>query len=128
MPLGPLELAVTSLSEWPCPQRQLRHMGKVMTSAGDPRCAVLSPVIFSTRVIPSKHPSSNQSSMTKSIFPPWDFSTWTDVDDRVRGGSSTSHLEPVHLKAPSGSALSDKPTGAKFFGHLGMPVSAPALP
>lgn len=62
--------------------------------------------------------------MTKSIFPPWDFSTWTDVDDRVRGGSSTSHLEPVHLKSHGGSAASDKPTGAKFFGHLGTSQSA----
>ncbi|KAK1927967.1 complex I intermediate-associated protein 30-domain-containing protein [Papiliotrema laurentii] len=50
-----------------------------------------------------------------SVFPPWDFSRWTDVDDRVRGGSSVSHLEPVDI--PSTDREKGK-TAARFWGNL----------
>lgn len=75
-----------------------------------------SAAVILTRILRNCTITSITVTMTKAIFPPWDFSTWTDVDDRVRGGSSTSHLEPVHLDSDD---QSDKPSGAKFWGHLG---------
>jgi hypothetical protein len=50
------------------------------------------------------------------IFPPFDApEKWRAVDDRIRGGSSTSHLEPIrHGKNDSRSE------GVRFFGELGM--------
>ncbi|KAI9635048.1 uncharacterized protein MKK02DRAFT_43725 [Dioszegia hungarica] len=59
------------------------------------------------------------SALTKpaTIFPSWHFSRWHAVDDRVRGGSSQSHLDPVPIDV--GSAVGyDKPTGARFWGTL----------
>lgn len=49
------------------------------------------------------------------IFPPFDApEKWRAVDDRIRGGSSTSHFEPIrHGKDGSG------PEGVRFFGELG---------
>ncbi len=65
----------------------------------------------------------------KSIFPPWHFTTWTAMDDRVRGGSSISHLDPVEVSLSS-RADDKKPktvTGARFWGHLGQFCSIPAF-
>lgn len=47
-----------------------------------------------------------------AIFPPWHFDRWAAVDDRVRGGSSQSHLEPIKP---------DNSTSARFWGTLGKP-------
>jgi hypothetical protein len=55
---------------------------------------------------------------THTIFPSWDFPYWTDVDDRVRGGSSTSHLEPILIESDLSGSEKGK-TAAKFWGHLG---------
>ena len=60
----------------------------------------------------------------KQVFPPFKFDRWRAVDDRVRGGSSTSHLDPVHLHhSAEGTDLSTeksaKGDAARFWGHLG---------
>ena len=48
------------------------------------------------------------------VFPPWDVEHWKDVDDRVRGGASQSHLESVSVSVKGG-----KEQAARFWGHLG---------
>lgn len=57
------------------------------------------------------------------VFPPWHFERWRAVDDRVRGGSSVSHMDPVDSKHGStlGGATSEKAgsSAARFWGHLG---------
>ncbi|EIW72745.1 hypothetical protein TREMEDRAFT_58912 [Tremella mesenterica DSM 1558] len=53
------------------------------------------------------------------IFPLWDFSHWHAVDDRVRGGSSISHLEPYTLSPSIAQSIDDeKGSGARFHGTL----------
>ncbi|WWC66581.1 uncharacterized protein I206_100484 [Kwoniella pini CBS 10737] len=37
------------------------------------------------------------SNETETIFPSWQFDHWRAVDDRVRGGSSISHLDSIKL-------------------------------
>lgn len=71
-----------------------------------------------------------------AVFPPWDLATWRAVDDRVRGGSSQSHLDPIygHSKMGVPDALlgsnndekdgrgregSEVVVGARFWGNLG---------
>ncbi|WVQ97095.1 hypothetical protein IAU59_004205 [Kwoniella sp. CBS 9459] len=64
-----------------------------------------------------------------SVYPPWDFHHWRAVDDRVRGGSSISHLDEIAL--PGGVSGVDgllqgqndvekgkKAVGARFWGTL----------
>ncbi|WWC99469.1 hypothetical protein V866_006372 [Kwoniella sp. B9012] len=58
----------------------------------------------------------------QTIFPAWHFDHWRAVDDRVRGGASTSHLDQVDLDL---SQYSDgdlekgrNSVGARFWGHL----------
>ncbi|KAK4688463.1 hypothetical protein P7C73_g1650, partial [Tremellales sp. Uapishka_1] len=50
----------------------------------------------------------------KALFPPFHFSSWKAVDDRVRGGSSISHLEPI--------TIDSSVEGARFWGNLGTPA------
>ncbi|OCF45286.1 hypothetical protein I317_00808 [Kwoniella heveanensis CBS 569] len=63
---------------------------------------------------------------TTTIYPPWNIHHWRAVDDRVRGGSSVSHLEEIDLphvvrgvddvgieKGKGGKAV-----GARFWGTL----------
>lgn len=59
----------------------------------------------------------------KPIFPPWQFPSWNAVDDRVRGGSSISHLDPVEISldsSPSESEKAKKIAAARFWGNVGM--------
>ena len=51
-----------------------------------------------------------QCDCSMTVFPPWHFDRWTAVDDRVRGGASVSHLEPVKVNGQ---------TAARFHGTLG---------
>ncbi|WVF70728.1 hypothetical protein IAT40_005521 [Kwoniella sp. CBS 6097] len=63
---------------------------------------------------------------TESIYPPWGFHHWRAVDDRVRGGSSVSHLDeaalPHSLVGVHGSRNDvengEKAVGARFWGTL----------
>ncbi|ORX34209.1 complex I intermediate-associated protein 30-domain-containing protein [Kockovaella imperatae] len=50
--------------------------------------------------------------MTDHIFPPWRLDQWKAVDDRVRGGASTSHLDTVENLGRASSSR------ARFWGHL----------
>lgn len=59
------------------------------------------------------------------VFPPWNYERWRAVDDRVRGGSSISHLDAVEFDwdanfnvNPSTEKVS-KQMGARFWGNLG---------
>jgi hypothetical protein len=61
------------------------------------------------------------------VFPPWNFSRWRAVDDRVRGGRSVSHLDPVDISAELegldqdiSEGLGEKKSAARFWGNLGM--------
>jgi len=48
------------------------------------------------------------------LFPPFHApEKWRAVDDRIRGGSSTSHLEPIRHKSK------DNQDGVRFHGELG---------
>lgn len=58
--------------------------------------------------------SSASSSSSSNIFPSWHFASWTAVDDRVRGGSSRSHLDPVEVDLQGESTKA-----ARFWGTLG---------
>jgi hypothetical protein len=58
--------------------------------------------------------SSASSSSRSAIFPSWHFASWTAVDDRVRGGSSRSHLDPVEVEVKGKSTKA-----ARFWGTLG---------
>lgn len=50
------------------------------------------------------------------IFPPFDAPTrWRAVDDRIRGGSSTSHMEPIRHDSEQ-----EQCDGVRFYGELGM--------
>ncbi|WVW82073.1 hypothetical protein I302_104078 [Kwoniella bestiolae CBS 10118] len=53
----------------------------------------------------------------QTIFPPWHFDHWRAVDDRVRGGSSISHLDKVDLKVQN-PVKGEEETGARFWGNL----------
>lgn len=72
------------------------------------------------------------------FFPPFHFDRWAAVDDRVRGGSSQSHLEPVQIdeagrlhanlaagfgadaeKRALGQGHGKERIGARFWGTLG---------
>ncbi|GFZ43214.1 hypothetical protein JCM24511_00933 [Saitozyma sp. JCM 24511] len=57
--------------------------------------------------------SSALSSGSSTIFPSWHFASWTAVDDRVRGGSSRSHLDPVEVDLRGESTKA-----ARFWGTL----------
>ncbi|RSH92630.1 hypothetical protein EHS25_008075 [Saitozyma podzolica] len=57
--------------------------------------------------------SSASSSSRSAIFPSWHFASWTAVDDRVRGGSSRSHLDPVEVEVKGKSTKA-----ARFWGTL----------
>ena len=57
------------------------------------------------------------STSTTSIFPPWDIPQWHAVDDRVRGGSSVSHLDSIVI--PLNDAGKRKGVAARFWGTLG---------
>nr|ODN93267.1 hypothetical protein L203_00538 [Cryptococcus depauperatus CBS 7841] len=66
------------------------------------------------------------------MFPPFDFGKWRAVDDRVRGGSSCSHLDPVKIdvkghvvrasredeKGKEMIRKSSNKLAARFWGHL----------
>ena len=53
------------------------------------------------------------------LFPPFHApEKWRAVDDRIRGGSSTSHLEPIRHESK------DNQDGVRFHGELGSLVSA----
>jgi len=77
------------------------RLRKIITSS-------VPPFIIHSSIALSTHP----------IFPSWDFSHWTDVDDRVRGGSSTSHLDPFDDSSALSGSEKGK-TAARFWGHLG---------
>ena len=59
------------------------------------------------------------------VFPSWSFDQWRAVDDRVRGGSSISHLDSVHIESSSEVQVDSstekvsKQKGARFWGNLG---------
>lgn len=67
------------------------------------------------------------------FFPPFHFDGWAAVDDRVRGGSSQSHLEPVEIdetgrvqtsvavesRFHEEKQLGRRQIGARFWGTLG---------
>jgi hypothetical protein len=60
------------------------------------------------------------------VFPPWNFDRWRAVDDRVRGGSSISHFDPVEVDVQNEDAEVDLSTekvskgkAARFWGNLG---------
>lgn len=75
---------------------------------------ILSPAQMSTPIIPSGSET--------GVFPPWHFDRWRAVDDRVRGGSSVSHLEPAHSSVRTAELLDEKNDSgkaARFWGHLG---------
>jgi hypothetical protein len=58
--------------------------------------------------------AASSSSGSSAIFPSWHFAFWTAVDDRVRGGSSRSHLDPVEVEVKGKSTKA-----ARFWGILG---------
>jgi hypothetical protein len=48
------------------------------------------------------------------LFPPFNApEKWRAVDDRIRGGSSTSNLEPIRHESKTNQ------DGVRFFGELG---------
>jgi hypothetical protein len=60
------------------------------------------------------------------VFPPWNFDRWRAVDDRVRGGSSISHLDAVEVDVQGEDAEVDLSTekvskgkAGRFWGNLG---------
>ncbi|CAD6585310.1 MAG: hypothetical protein TREMPRED_004103 [Tremellales sp. Tagirdzhanova-0007] len=53
-----------------------------------------------------------------AIFPPWHLPMWNAVDDRVRGGSSISHLDPIKVSLHSDSEKRKIVNGARFWGNL----------
>lgn len=56
------------------------------------------------------------------IFPPFDApSSWRAVDDRVRGGASVSHLEPIYESSykDEGEKEKARQIGVRFWGELG---------
>jgi hypothetical protein len=55
-----------------------------------------------------------------TIFPDWHFSRWHAVDDRVRGGSSQSHLDAVPVDGVKTG--DEKRSAARFWGTLGAPL------
>ncbi|WWC86045.1 uncharacterized protein L201_000916 [Kwoniella dendrophila CBS 6074] len=62
---------------------------------------------------------------TEVIFPSWHFDHWRAVDDRVRGGSSISHLDKVQLDHSDEDVYEDLEKGekshriaARFWGNL----------
>ncbi|WWC58402.1 uncharacterized protein I303_100942 [Kwoniella dejecticola CBS 10117] len=61
----------------------------------------------------------SSSSKTEMIFPLWHFDQWRAVDDRVRGGSSVSHLDPVGWKHESSNDVEKgEHAAARFWGNL----------
>ncbi|WRT63948.1 uncharacterized protein IL334_000875 [Kwoniella shivajii] len=62
----------------------------------------------------------------KTLFPAWRFDHWRAVDDRVRGGSSISHLDEIELDSKVNLPLNEDETlekgnkniGARFWGTL----------
>jgi hypothetical protein len=66
-----------------------------------------------------------QLAKSADIFPPWHFDRWRAVDDRVRGGSSISHLDRVECdsRVNSHEVMSEKEStghsAARFWGNLG---------
>ncbi|WVR05713.1 hypothetical protein IAU60_002737 [Kwoniella sp. DSM 27419] len=58
-----------------------------------------------------------QTAQSKTVFPAWNVHHWRAVDDRVRGGSSVSHLDEVEPPHETASEKHGK-TAARFWGNL----------
>lgn len=80
--------------------------------------SIKSPFTLDVRLPTSYRHSS--SGMTHTIFPPFNVPAWRAIDDRIRGGSSVSHLDPY----PSSSSEKDTAaapaaaTAVRFWGTL----------
>ncbi|KAI5454803.1 hypothetical protein NCC49_003686 [Naganishia albida] len=59
--------------------------------------------------------------MTHTIFPPFNVPAWRAIDDRIRGGSSVSHLDPYPSSSSekdTAAAAAAAATAVRFWGTL----------